>query len=73
MAEPITTAHKPEITHTGQLRVACGGPAQGRHPKVYLTMVDDAQGKPHHVVCPYCSHTFIYDAAAAQKISGNAH
>ncbi len=62
MAEPIQTSNKADITKTGQLRVACGGPSHGRHPKVFLSMVDDANGQPSHVVCPYCSHTFIYNA-----------
>lgn len=67
MAEPIAPtgkpqAYQPQVTRTGNLRVTCGGPASGRHPKVFLTMVDDAAGNPHHVVCPYCSHVFEFDA-----------
>jgi uncharacterized Zn-finger protein len=72
MSEPIlpdtakpATFHG-ELTRTGHRRVACSGPASGRHPKVYLTMVDDAYGNPSHVVCPYCSHTFEYDPALAK-------
>jgi uncharacterized Zn-finger protein len=65
MAEPIAPTDKPDVTKVGQLRVACGGPAWGRHPKVFLSMVDDAAGQPSHVVCPYCSHTFVYDAKLA--------
>jgi uncharacterized Zn-finger protein len=63
MSEPITPATKPEITETGHKRVSCQGPATGRHPKVYLTMVDDAEGRPQNVVCPYCSHVFRYNPA----------
>ncbi|MFO0500219.1 MAG: zinc-finger domain-containing protein [Pseudomonadota bacterium] len=70
MSEPIRTEDKAETTVTGALRVACGGPMWGRHPKVYLTMVDDEQGKPNHVVCPYCSHVFIYDS---QRANSAAH
>lgn len=71
MSEAITTDLKPaafkgETTRTGHLRVVCSGPAFSKHPKVYLTMVDDAQGRPAHVVCPYCSHTFDYDATLAK-------
>jgi uncharacterized Zn-finger protein len=65
MAEPITPAAKTDIITTGERRVACDGPAFSKHPRVYLTMVDDAHGKPHHVVCPYCSRTFVYDAKNA--------
>ncbi len=65
MSEPIRTENKAEITHTGALRVACTGPTFSKHPKVYLTMVDDEKGKPDHVVCPYCSHVFKHDAKLA--------
>jgi uncharacterized Zn-finger protein len=44
------------------LRVACDGPQFSKHPRVYLTMVDDAAGKPSFVVCPYCSRVYLYDA-----------
>ena len=60
-----TAAFKGETTRTGHLRVKCSGPTFSKHPSVYLTMVDDAQGQPSHVVCPYCSHTFIYEASMA--------
>ncbi|MBI1308492.1 MAG: zinc-finger domain-containing protein [Proteobacteria bacterium] len=65
MSEPITTAHKAESVPTGHKRVECSGPASGRHPKVFLTMVDDAAGTPNHVVCPYCSRTFVYNPKLA--------
>jgi len=65
MAEPITPTNKPDVTKVGQQRVACGGPSHGRHPKVFLSMVDDAKGQPSHVVCPYCSHTFVYEPKLA--------
>lgn len=60
MAEPILAAEKEETTATNQLRIACDGPATSKHPRVYLTMVDDENGNPSHVVCPYCSKTYIY-------------
>lgn len=63
MSEPITTAHKDDVVHTGERRVVCDGPAFSKHPRVYLTMVDNAKGQPDHVVCPYCSRSFLYDAA----------
>jgi uncharacterized Zn-finger protein len=71
MAEPITPANKPDVTKTGQLRVQCGGPAWGRHPKVFLSLVDDAKGQPSHVVCPYCSHTFVYEAKLASHTAAH--
>jgi uncharacterized Zn-finger protein len=61
MSEPIQTTNKSDTTMVGERRVACGGPSWGRHPKVFLTMVDNEQGIPSHVVCPYCSHTFIFN------------
>ncbi|NBV54150.1 MAG: zinc-finger domain-containing protein [Proteobacteria bacterium] len=70
MAEPITPQTAPAQSNpvqTGQMRVACGGPAHGRHPKVFLTMVDDKNGKPSHVVCPYCSQAFHYNPTLATK------
>lgn len=71
MAEPIATAHKPEVTRTGELRVACSGPLFSRHPKVWLTMVDDKNGHPANVVCPYCSHVFQYDETLPAKRSAH--
>ncbi len=70
MSEAITPDLKPaafkgETTPTGSLRVVCGGPAFSRHPQVYLSMTDNAAGQPSHVVCPYCSHTFIYTPSLA--------
>ena len=69
MSEAITPAAKADHTRTGQRRVACGGPVFGRHPRVWLTMVDDAKGHPSHVVCPYCSHVFEYDEKMAVYVS----
>lgn len=71
MSEAISPALKPaafkgETTRTGAMRVVCSGPVFSKHPKVYLTMVDDAKGNPSFVVCPYCSHTFDFDAALAK-------
>lgn len=76
MSEAITPELKPaafkgETSITGQLRVVCSGPQFSKHPKVYLTMVDDANGNPSHVVCPYCSHTFQFDASLATPGSGH--
>ena len=76
MSEAITTNLKPaafkgEVTRTGSLRVTCSGPVFSKHPQVYLTMVDDAAGHPTHVVCPYCSHTFVFDASLSKP--GSAH
>lgn len=62
MAEPITPTN-PQTTVTHQRRVVCDGPTTSKHPRVYLTMVDDAHGNPTHVVCPYCSHVFTYEAS----------
>jgi uncharacterized Zn-finger protein len=70
MAEPITP-HNPEVTRTGDTRVECAGPVFSRHPKVWLTMVDDAHGNPSHVVCPYCSHVFQYDPALPARHRGH--
>lgn len=70
MAEPITTTNKQSEVKTGHKRVICSGPASGKHPQVYLTMVDDAKGNPSHVVCPYCSQVFRYDAKLAEKATG---
>lgn len=76
MSEAIIPSLKPaafkgETTRTGNLRVVCSGPQVSKHPQVYLTMVDDAHGHPSHVVCPYCSHTFRYDAALARPGTGH--
>jgi len=76
MSEAIATNLKPvafkgEVTRTGALRVVCSGPAFSKHPQVYLTMNDDTAGHPAHVVCPYCSHTFVFDSSLAKP--GNHH
>ena len=60
MAEPILVGNKDDVVVVEQLRVACDGPSFSRHPRVFLTMGDDARGKPDHVVCPYCSRVFKY-------------
>lgn len=65
MSETITPKNKPEVITTGSLRVACDGPVFSKHPRVYLTMVDNAQGQPVDVVCPYCSRVYMYDAKQA--------
>lgn len=59
MSEPITP-HNAETVATPHKRVACDGPTFSKHPRVYLTMVDDAAGNPASVVCPYCSRVFLY-------------
>lgn len=61
MSEAITPT-RPNVTRTGQRRVACDGPADSKHPRVYLTMVDDTHGQPVQVVCPYCGKPFVFDA-----------
>lgn len=61
MAEAILPVEKEDIVVTGELRVACDGPVFSKHPRVYLTMVDDAHGKPDNVVCPYCSRVFQFN------------
>lgn len=61
MSEPIVPTN-PQTSHVHATRVACDGPTASKHPRVWLTMVDDAGGRPHHVVCPYCSHVFVYEA-----------
>lgn len=71
MAEPIIPAPKAEVEETGSRRVACNGPAFSRHPRVYLMMVDDAEGKPYNVVCPYCSRVYKYNARLAQPEAGH--
>lgn len=60
MAEVIAADNKTDVVVTNQLRVACDGPAEGRHPRVFLTIEDDADGQPDQVVCPYCSRVFKY-------------
>lgn len=65
MSEPIAPS-RPDVMHATSLKAVCDGPAQGRHPRVFLTMVDDAQGHPSHVVCPYCSRVFRYAGAARE-------
>lgn len=67
MSEPIATTNKQSEVKTGEKRVACNGPAFGKHPRVFLTMVDNARGEADHVVCPYCSQVFRYDAKLAKK------
>ena len=54
--QPMQTIQQqdPEVVHTNQTRVSCDGPEHGRHPRIYLNMGDD-----DHVVCPYCSRTFV--------------
>lgn len=69
MSEPIVPQNS-ETVETGERRVACDGPAFSKHPRVYLTMVDDADGAPASVVCPYCSRVFRFDPALA---GGGAH
>ena len=60
MAENISQDNKTETIATTQKRVQCDGPEHSKHPRVYLTMVDDENGNPTHVVCPYCSRTYVY-------------
>lgn len=38
-------------------RVACDGPEDGRHPRVFLEVKKKGQ-----VYCPYCSRQFVYKA-----------
>ncbi|MDD9912719.1 MAG: zinc-finger domain-containing protein, partial [Alphaproteobacteria bacterium] len=59
-AECIQIDCKDDVVVTQDLRVKCEGPEDGRHPAVYLTMLDDMNGKPQQVVCPYCSRVFKY-------------
>lgn len=61
MSEAITP-HNTETVTTPHKRVACDGPTFSKHPRVYLTMVDDTHGNPTSVVCPYCSRVFLYNA-----------
>jgi uncharacterized Zn-finger protein len=65
MAEPILATEKEDVVISGQRKVVCDGPSFSKHPRVFLTMVDDAKGKPSHVVCPYCSRTFKYNEKLA--------
>jgi uncharacterized Zn-finger protein len=60
MSEPIEIKEKEDVIVTSQVRVACEGPEDSRHPRIFLTMVDDKSGQPDHVVCPYCSRVFKY-------------
>jgi uncharacterized Zn-finger protein len=71
MTEAILPDHKGERLTTGDLRVACDGPQFSKHPRVYLTMVDNAAGQPSFVVCPYCSRVYLYDAKLAKPSSGH--
>ncbi|PIZ30532.1 MAG: hypothetical protein COY40_04420 [Alphaproteobacteria bacterium CG_4_10_14_0_8_um_filter_53_9] len=61
MSEPIKPDNKTDVTVVTEKRVVCDGPAHSAHPRVYLTMIDDKMGLPHHVVCPYCSRVYIYN------------
>lgn len=70
MSEPIVPRNE-ETVVTGERRVACDGPAFSKHPRVYLTMVDDINGAPASVVCPYCSRVFRFDAALATPGAGH--
>jgi uncharacterized Zn-finger protein len=46
-----------EVIEVTSKRIACdGGGGVLGHPRVFLTI--DAQAD--HVVCPYCSRTFVY-------------
>ena len=60
MSEPIDFTDKKDVIPTKDKRVMCDGPEHDRHPRVYLTMVDNEQGQPVGVVCPYCSRTFKF-------------
>ena len=62
MSEAILAEIKDDVVVTDELRVVCDGPPESRHPRVYLTMVDDENGNPEEVVCPYCSRVFKYSA-----------
>jgi uncharacterized Zn-finger protein len=53
MSEPIRAEHKSEVVFTAQPRVACDGPVDGKHPRVFLTLTHEG-----YVVCPYCSKVF---------------
>lgn len=64
MSEPIIPQNTEMVT-TSHKRVACDGPTFSKHPRVYLTMVDDAEGNPTNVVCPYCSRVYVYQADGA--------
>lgn len=63
MSEAISSLNKDDIITTDALNVVCAGPLEGKHPRVYLTMVDDADGQPFQVVCPYCSKVFQFKEA----------
>jgi uncharacterized Zn-finger protein len=69
MSEAIIP-HNTETVTTPHKRVACDGPVFSKHPRVYLTMVDDTAGNPVSVVCPYCSRVFLY---AAEEGAAEAH
>lgn len=60
MSEAISSLNKDDIITTNALRVMCDGPIESNHPRVYLTMVDDEDGEPFQVVCPYCSKVFQF-------------
>ncbi|MFZ2587487.1 MAG: hypothetical protein WAZ18_05155 [Alphaproteobacteria bacterium] len=62
MAESITPTNSQTTTVT-TTKVTCHGPATSRHPMVTLSLPTNAHGHPTHVVCPYCSHVFVYKAA----------
>lgn len=63
MSEAIQTQEKTEIQVVNTQEVACDGPTFSKHPRVYLTMVDDENGNPQAVACPYCSKTFKFQYA----------
>ena len=51
-----------ETTHVDRPNVVCdGGDGALGHPRVYL-QIDAGEGL---IVCPYCSHTFIYEGGHA--------
>ncbi len=62
MSEIIQVAKKEDIVMATQKQVVCDGTAKSKHPRVYLTMVDDENGIPQNVVCPYCSRVFRYQS-----------
>jgi len=58
-----------ETIRIGSRKAACdgGGGALG-HPRVFLSLAAVAE-----VVCPYCSRTYVYDAALASSADGHEH
>ena len=67
MSEAILPIHPEDIQLTHSKTVVCDGKKEGEthggHPKVVLTMVDNPNGEPSHVTCPYCSRVFRYQYA----------